>query len=454
MSARLSAATGNLSCIWVANGIVAAFVLTTPKHLQPIFFVAGQATGFALDAASGTRLDWAAWYAVCNSAETLVTVLPLCNFQDRAKATTWLALTKIAVFGIILGPVTGALLAAPIVRQIEHSGSPEAVRIWFMADALGSAASLPAMIFLLTRKRNPRATAARVGDVLWAIILVAVAIGVFWQTRYPLVFLLFPPLVFTLFRFRLQGAVYGTSALLLIAAIFTAEAHGPFALISTHSVIERVWLFQIFGLIVFGSCVPLGYSVEERHRLDGELKHANQKLSELVLMDSLTGVRNRRGFDKRLESEWLRASTGDSELSIVYLDIDFFKRFNDAYGHQPGDDCLRSVAQALSSSVRPEDCVARYGGEEFVILLAGRSADSAKQVADRAAAAILNLRIPHRESPFGIVTASFGVATVRPACGGNSYRLIKMADDALYAAKSAGRSRIECRSVPGTFLNV
>jgi diguanylate cyclase (GGDEF)-like protein len=449
MSTQLSAATGNLSCIWITNGIVAAFVLTRPRGNKAIFFIAGQLTSLIVDVAVGTRLDWACWFSLCNSAETLLTVLLLPNFAVRADATTRAALTKLALFGIFLGPLAGGLLAAPVVERIGNYQYLEAVRIWFFGDALGAATTLPAIILLLTADRASRAWRARLGDIAWASLLVAVAVAVFRQTRYPLIFLLFPPLVFTLVRFRLSGAIYGTSVVVLIAAFFTAKAHGPFALSADVPVFERVALFQIFGLVVFSSFVPLGLGAEERHRLEGELKRANQKLGELVLLDALTGVGNRRGFDNPLESEWLRASVAGYELSLVYLDIDFFKRFNDAYGHQLGDDCLRSVAQAIAGSIRPEDCVARYGGEEFVILLPDRSPDSARAITDRVAAAILDLKIPHDKSPFGFVTASFGVATVRPGASFEPYGLINMADDALYTAKRGGRDRIESQSGTG-----
>jgi diguanylate cyclase (GGDEF)-like protein len=446
MSARLSVAAGNLSCVWLTNGIIAAFFVTRPRRFRGAFLIAGQLTALAVDLTTGFRLSWACWFAVCNSTEILITVLPLRHFKGRANATTKSALTKIALFGIVLGPLAGGLLAEPLVKVIVNCGFLEAVRIWFFADALGAAATLPPMILLLTREQSNRPMKARIGDTTWASLLAALAIVVFWQTKYPLIFLLFPPLVIALFRFRLQGAIYGTSVVVLIAAIFTAQAHGPFALSSNPVAIERVLLFQIFGLVVFASFIPLGFAAEERYRLEKELQRANQRLGERLLVDTLTGVQNRLGFDNTLASEWLRARAAGSELSLVYIDIDFFKRFNDVYGHQSGDGCLRSVAQAIAGSVRPGDCVARYGGEEFIIILADTSRDAAKAITDRVAAAILNLRIPHKESPFGVVTASFGVATARPGNDDDPYQLIRMADEALYAAKRGGRDRIESRS--------
>ena len=196
-----------------------------------------------------------------------------------------------------------------------------------------------------------------------------VVVAVFWQTRYPLIFLLFPPLAIALFRFRIAGAIYGASIVVILAAAFTAEGHGPFVLFHQSSPAERVFLFQSFGLVVFGSCVPLGFLIEQRHQLEERLRRSNRKLENLALLDPLTGLRNRRSFDAQMEVEWSRAAASERALSFIYLDIDFFKRFNDAYGHQKGDDCLRSVAGILSRSVRASiDYAARYGGEEFVVL--------------------------------------------------------------------------------------
>jgi diguanylate cyclase (GGDEF)-like protein len=242
----------------------------------------------------------------------------------------------------------------------------------------------------------------------------------------------------------MRGAIIGTSIVVAMGAAFTAEGHGPFALNSANTINTHVMLFQLFGLIVFASCFPLGLVLDQRNALQDELKLANQKLSDLAHRDGLTGLLNRRSFDEILESAWAHADSSGGILSLLYIDIDFFKRFNDTYGHQSGDDCLRSVARALVESVRlSTDCVARYGGEEFVIVLPEASENATRATAERIAIAIRDLEIRHDGSPVGAVTASFGVATARPCQGGSPSWLVHLADDALYAAKRAGRNRIE-----------
>jgi diguanylate cyclase (GGDEF)-like protein len=250
-----------------------------------------------------------------------------------------------------------------------------------------------------------------------------------------------------LFRFKLAGSVFGASLVVILGAIFTAEGHGPFRLSSADSPMQQVMLFHIFGLVLFATSIAAAFHTEERFRLARALKTANAQLSELAFRDGLTAVLNRRSFDEILESSWSNANRSRGSLSLLYLDIDFFKRYNDAYGHQNGDDCLRRVALSLVDCVRDfGDCVARYGGEEFVIVLPDVSETSITRIAERVAGAIKGLEIPHRESPYGVVTASFGVATLRPSCGGAPSDLIHLADSALYRAKRSGRNRIEVSS--------
>jgi diguanylate cyclase (GGDEF)-like protein len=173
------------------------------------------------------------------------------------------------------------------------------------------------------------------------------------------------------------------------------------------------------------------------------LAEANRRLEQLSISDALTGLANRRQFDSVLQSEWLRAARAGAAISLVLVDIDHFKRYNDHYGHVGGDRCLRTVAAALQVSVRQDiDLAARYGGEEFALILPGADIQVASQVAERAHAAVLGLREPHLASAFGCVTLSLGVASVVPTEDLGAERLIELADAALYRAKQQGRNRM------------
>jgi len=173
------------------------------------------------------------------------------------------------------------------------------------------------------------------------------------------------------------------------------------------------------------------------------LKAQADLLRQWVYVDGLTGVRNRRGLDEQLAVEWGRAVREGGALSVILLDVDFFKRYNDHYGHQAGDACLRAVAAFLRQAVkRPGDLVARYGGEEFACLLPGTPLDGALAFARQLGAGVEALALAHAQSSVSpVVTVSLGVCGTSGRLPGNAEALLRTADEQLYAAKAAGRNR-------------
>lgn len=184
--------------------------------------------------------------------------------------------------------------------------------------------------------------------------------------------------------------------------------------------------------------------VRARIRNHIELKRARDTLARLATTDGLTGLANRRSFDERLATEHRRLARSGAELSLILLDIDHFKLFNDTYGHLAGDDCLRQVGRALQGVVRRSaDQAARYGGEEFACIFPETDATGVRAIAEQIRAAISGLEIPHAASrTAGHVTASLGVVTV--ACGPDQSvtEIVKAADAGLYRAKEAGRNQV------------
>ncbi|OGB27123.1 MAG: hypothetical protein A3I66_14260 [Burkholderiales bacterium RIFCSPLOWO2_02_FULL_57_36] len=173
------------------------------------------------------------------------------------------------------------------------------------------------------------------------------------------------------------------------------------------------------------------------------LEVANQRLLALSMTDALTGLANRRRFDDVFAAEWLRAIRPQIPLSLVMIDIDHFKQYNDHYGHQAGDICLQRVAQALSHGLRQgSDLVARYGGEEFAIILPGAELAAAYRVAERVRTAVAALGEPHMLASHGIVTVSIGIATLTPSAQIAFDQLFRNADTALYQAKHNGRNQV------------
>ena len=187
-----------------------------------------------------------------------------------------------------------------------------------------------------------------------------------------------------------------------------------------------------------------------RKRAEAALAQANVALSHMARVDGLTQIPNRRAFDETLAQEWGRLAREESPLSLILCDIDCFKQYNDHYGHQAGDDCLRRVAQALAGCAqRTADLVARYGGEEFVLLLPQTPLEGALLVAENVRRTVEKLALQHscsRVKP--IVTLSLGVASVIPAQHMEADGLIEVADQALYQAKKTGRNKVASGHIP------
>ena len=192
--------------------------------------------------------------------------------------------------------------------------------------------------------------------------------------------------------------------------------------------------------------------ISDRKHIEAALRQANEQLEKLSMTDSLTAIANRRSLDQYLQREWQRAIREKQPLSFILFDLDYFKRFNDTYGHQKGDDCLINVAHAVQMIIyRSSDLVARYGGEEFAVVLVNTNLEGAFKTAERIRQAIQALKIPHTSSNSSqYVTVSLGVSSIIPPNNGQPNLLIRQADEALYAAKQAGRNK--CQSYRGLQL--
>jgi len=214
------------------------------------------------------------------------------------------------------------------------------------------------------------------------------------------------------------------------------------------------YLNQALGIVNI-SVLPIenARKYQKLAAIEDKLRKANQQLVQLATTDALTGIANRRTYDECIEREWRRMLREQLPLSLVICDIDFFKRFNDHYGHDEGDDCLRKVARAIDSqAMRPGDVAARYGGEEFVMIMPATPAEGALHIAERIRQSVAELNIPHACSDAApYVTVSIGVSQVAPqdAQDMSISALFHAADVALYQAKRQGRNRSVLNMVSG-----
>lgn len=197
---------------------------------------------------------------------------------------------------------------------------------------------------------------------------------------------------------------------------------------NTSQYLGRVWFFR---------------DISQHKLAEQRLRDAYQAVETLAITDALTGLANRRRFDQYLAVEWRRGTRENQPLSLLLMDVDFFKLYNDYYGHLHGDTCLKQIAEvSQSAAARSSDLVARFGGEEFAVILPMTPQEGAITLANNILESLRERRLSHAGSPAGYLTLSIGCATITPQLGADSASLIELADQALYRAKDAGRNRL------------
>jgi diguanylate cyclase (GGDEF)-like protein/PAS domain S-box-containing protein len=212
---------------------------------------------------------------------------------------------------------------------------------------------------------------------------------------------------------------------------------------------DYVWIRDVVHVVRINgevdSLIGFMFDISERKKSEQELVRLHRELEELSFKDDLTDIPNRRMFNTVMEREWARARREHQPLSLILMDIDYFKQYNDRYGHLQGDECLKRVAQALSAAaIRSTDFVARFGGEEFVLVLPNTDAKSVAILAEKCLALVRELQIPHDKSEVSrVLTVSLGVGTMVPSLDVEPIEFIERVDRLLYRAKQNGRNRIE-----------
>lgn len=247
--------------------------------------------------------------------------------------------------------------------------------------------------------------------------------------------------------------------LIVSSALATQDVLAPWQADLTITVAVVAALLSILGTIGFKHV----RQIEHRERMQRELHQAKSSLEEmncslrrLSLQDSLTGLGNRRLFDSALVEEFSRAARSGASLALMMIDVDYFKRYNDHYGHPAGDECLRRLGSAvMESGIRPGDVAVRYGGEELAVLLPNTDVEGACAAAERLRLAVLAQQIEHLGNPIGVVSVSIGAAAILPqrqSAPEQATMLVPAADRALYAAKAAGRNQVVTNAGSTVFL--
>lgn len=441
---------GHVPAIWWANSALVSALLLDRRRRWPQLLAAG----YLGNAAGHLLIHDPLWAVLLLSAidtgETAIAVYGVGSaIQGRADLAQQKQLLRFVAIAVLLAPLVASLVAGVVLHLALRSAFTVPL-FWFPASALGMSVVVPLVLGLARRETRELFQPGHALNTLLYLLMIAVAtIAIFSTSDFPWLFLIFPPLLFLVVRLGLSGGMLGCCVVAAVGTRFTISARGgPLGQLVDPSLENRILILQLFLATAVLSVSVVAIVLAELKRAHAEAGLSEERyrqlassMEELAAVDALTGVANRRQFDHMIQKEWHRAYRHRSPLTLLLIDVDRFKAFNDLYGHLEGDSCLRSVARiAAEISRRSSDTVARYGGEEFAVILPGTHAEGAQQTAERLRKAILDLEMAHGGSSHGVVTVSVGCATVVPRDGAHVNEIIAAADAALYAAKAAGRN--------------
>lgn len=552
------------SQIWLANGILLAYLLLVPRWRWPYYLAVGWVAMMLLSLVMhGLPGGRSLLMSGLNLSEVLVSASLLRpHSRQLPYFTRPRYLLRFAVFALLLGPAVAGLLHALACWLFFPMPLADVFVRWVTVDGLGTAAATPACVAIFSSRIREEIRPGH--SWIYLILLTVLVAGSYLPVTAPLLALLYPLLLLILVNFGL-----GVASLATVFAAAAANWYAPsqtnllvlaspglriqffvgsamFMLYCVSIVLERqlqmerqlkevaelhrqvteysrdaliISDLQMNRIYVSAAALKMGgwneteiyaqrscelvhpddlpRAIEALHQVEqnnenvvvevraqkkggeyfwvesslraihnphtgkidrvlnivrdiSERKQAERKLQEaynaveaLAVTDALTGLANRRRFDQYLATEWRRSARDRQPLSVLMLDADHFKAYNDTYGHQRGDSCLKQIAEACQDVVsRPGDLVARFGGEEFVVILPNTENAGAMQVAEEISEALRSRRLEHICNELGIVTISIGCATLVPKFARHPSDLIELADKALYRAKEAGRNRV------------
>ena len=444
---------GHVPAIWWATAALASVILLDRRRRWLWLLAAGYAGNIVAHLIFADPLWEVFTLSACDVMETTIAVFGVAfALGRRVDLTRQRQLLRFVAFAVLLGPLVASLTAGLVLHWF--TGSPLSVSlVWFPASALGMSVVVPLVLGLARRETRELFHPSRLANTLLYLFMIAVAATAIFSTAdFPWLFFIFPPLLFLVVRLGLSGGVLGCCVVAAIGTFFTISVSGgPLSRLADASLEHRILILQLFlaTAVLSVSVVAIVFADLKRAHLAAGLSEEKYRqlassMETLATEDPLTGVANRRQFDRNLLGEWQRAIRSGSPVSLLMMDVDNFKDFNDLYGHPEGDRCLCAIARiTVETSRRSADTVARIGGEEFAILLPDTPPAGALDSAERLRAAVLEQGIPHSGSSALVVTVSIGCATMIPKEGASVTEIVAASDAALYAAKKGGRNRVE-----------
>jgi len=444
---KLSNMSDGVATIWFTNGMLFALVILRPRKLWLQYFAIGLFADTLADVLYGDRFALAFGVSLANSVEVILSALILTyifgNPFNLSRRRPLVGFFVIAVLGATA--VTSALGASWTLVFVKAGPWLTLFRTWYLGDILGMSIMAPLTFILLRPGFFFILHRRRLLNTLGLLLIPAVAtLFVFTHSQDPLIFLIFPALLIVVFRLGFPGTVLSVVVIAFISISLTVRGYGPLMLVADHRMLHRIVIVQIFLAVALFTSFLVAALLEERKELETSLQQSEARYRLLASLDGLTGLANRRAFDERLEEEWDRALLVHQPLSLLMIDVDLFKKYNDLYGHINGDNCLRQIASVIADGVPPSlGEASRFGGEEFAVILPNTDSTRAMDAAETLRAAVEAIRLPHPGSPWHLQTISIGVAVAVPEPGQSPLSLLNASDSALYLAKLLGRNRVE-----------
>ncbi len=429
---------------WPTNGALLALMLASRREHWPYILLAVQGATALQEPVVPGSITFLLAAAVCNCIEVLIPAWMLPRFYTL---DGWLQNPRLVwrfiVFATLLGPALSGLLMGGFFRLVVHQPFWPVVLRWGIADSVGIVMYTTLVLALISPQLYALFRGRRLAETLGIMALLLVTSWVaFIHSTSPMVFLISPVLLLVATRLGFIGSVVALNLLAPLVTLAALHGWGPFGLLTGAQEPRRIVMVQVFIVLSLLMTLPISVQKVQQESAESNLKRAYDQMAALATADGLTGLANRRRFDAALEAEWRRALRDGLPVSVLMLDADRFKAYNDRYGHPAGDACLQAIARAICNiPQRAGDLVARYGGEEFVILLPGVSEDGAYTVAEQVRYNVQKLNLDHEDNPAGRVTVSVGCASIVPRSEISPSDLLEGSDRALYLAKQTGRNR-------------